>query len=144
MSDNDATVYKVRSARYLLIFNTSYMSSLLCLFTDCVPICPLVLTVRWTVTQVLLFRAVQSCDCYGQPEPEWFWHASEHARRAVAAVLPKRLPQKVAEEGSRRRLPRMLSRRRGCRGRQPRLKSKEARAPEVAGATRQWHTRSEQ
>jgi hypothetical protein len=62
MSDNDATVYKVRSARYLLIFNTSYMSSLLCLFTDCVPICPLVLTVRWTVTQVLLFRAVQSCD----------------------------------------------------------------------------------
>jgi len=58
-------------------------------------------------------------------------------------VLPKRLPRKVAEEGGSRRLPRMLSRRRGCRGMQPRLTSEKARAPTVAGATMQQHTRPE-
>ena len=31
---------------------------------------------------------------------KWFFHANEHARRAVAAVLPKRLLWKVAEDDS--------------------------------------------
>ena len=102
MSDGDATVYKVRSARYL--YPQYIIHEFSPLFIVCaLLICLLVLIVRWLCSQVNIKYHASSVfelcahDCYGQPEFLWI--------PIVTSTLDELWWQHCCQLGSRRRQP---------------------------------------